>query len=191
MNRRNVIKYTALITGASLSVPLAVSLLPGCIPDPQAHTGSTTLHFFTEREFRLLQVIADTILPGTDSPSASEMNVHMTIDSMVGTVYAVRDRKAYRNRFTALAGFLNGDKRNGFLKLEEAKRLERLELLEKASPEPSALVKDAYREVKQQVIAYYLSSERIGKEFLNYLPIPGPYEACISLESAGGKAWSL
>ncbi len=40
-------------------------------------------------------------------------------------------------------------------------------------------------------IILYLSTEEIGLNFLNYLPIPGPYESCISLEEVNGKAWAL
>lgn len=47
-----------------------------------------------------------------------------------------------------------------------------------------------YEQIKQQAITYWLNSEIIATNHLNYLPIPGKYEACIPLESVGGKAWS-
>ena len=52
-------------------------------------------------------------------------------------------------------------------------------------------VKESYLDIKQQAIAYYLSSEEVATKFLNYLPVPGPYVPCITLEEAGGKAWAL
>ena len=49
----------------------------------------------------------------------------------------------------------------------------------------------AYLNFKQQTVAYYLSTEEVATKFLTYLPVPGKYEACITVEEAGGKAWAL
>jgi len=34
-------------------------------------------------------------------------------------------------------------------------------------------------------------TEEIATNYLNYLPVPGAYEGCITLESVGGKAWAI
>jgi len=60
-----------------------------------------------------------------------------------------------------------------------------------STEEKDQMEKSAFLEIKQQTIAYYLSTEEIATKYLNYLPIPGKYEPCISLESVGGKAWAL
>ena len=44
---------------------------------------------------------------------------------------------------------------------------------------------------KQQAVTYYLSTKEIATEYLNFLPIPGVYEPCISLDSVDGKAWAI
>ena len=49
----------------------------------------------------------------------------------------------------------------------------------------------AYHDFKSKTVAYYLSTEEIATNHLNYLPVPGKYEACIRLEETGGKAWAL
>jgi hypothetical protein len=37
----------------------------------------------------------------------------------------------------------------------------------------------------------YYSSEKVGKEVLNYDPIPGGFDPCVPLDELGGKSWSL
>lgn len=186
MKRREILKYTAYITGAAVSAPLISSLLTGCA---NADGGTSDLQFFDEDSFTLLSDLVDTILPKTDSPSATEMNVHKMIDSMVGTVYKKEDRLDYQKGFQALTSELNDKK--SFNKLSTGEKISLLNQLESTTESSLEKARKAYVDLKQQTIAYYLSTETIGKEFLNYLPIPGSYEPCVSLESTGGKAWSL
>ena len=62
--------------------------------------------------------------------------------------------------------------------------------LELSQNDDVANAKMAFKELKQQVIAYYLNTEEVGTEFLNYLPIPGEYQPCISVEDVNNKAWA-
>jgi hypothetical protein len=187
MKRREILKYTAYITGAAVSAPIISSLLTGCANDVDVSTAE--LHFFDEDSFTLLSDLVDTILPKTDSPSATEMNVHKMIDSMVGTVYKKEDKEKYQKGFQAFAKELN--KKKPFNRLITEEKISLLNRLESSTESSLEKARKAYVALKQQTIAYYLSTETIGKEFLNYLPIPGSYEPCISLESTGGKAWAL
>ena len=179
MDRRQVIKLTGLLTGAVVAAPLASSLLSSCNPAPSGRDIGEGLHFFTDEEFTFLGRLLDTILPTTDSPSATEVGVDITIDSMVGTVYPEESRKSYSAGFSKLMNLLakKEDLITDLMTLEKSDHSEELT--------------QAYLHVKQQAIAYYLSTEKIGKEFLNYVPVPGDYIGCVSLEEVGGKAWAL
>ena len=106
MHRREVLKYTALVTGAVVSAPLVASLLSGC-SDMTSSAADKEL-YLDEESFGFLTDIIDTILPSTDSPSASEVGVHLTIDHMIGKVYNDGDRNTWRTRFDALKRYLNG-----------------------------------------------------------------------------------
>ncbi len=188
MKRRDILKYTALATGAAVAAPLVSSLLAGCRPEAAADASDSALQFFSREEFSLVKELADLILPKTDSPSASDVGVHNMIDHMVGKVYPEKDREAYKNGFAALAGYLNT---SGFSKLAPDKKLNLLKELELSRADELKDTRQAFLDFKQQTVAYYLSSEEIGAKFLTYLPVPGKYEPCISLEEAGGKAWAL
>jgi hypothetical protein len=181
MKRRELIKLVALSTGAVLSTPLLSSLVSSCKEAPKIADANYTLQFFNQGEFSLVRTLVDTILPKTDSPSATEVGVHKIIDTMVGTVYKPSDRQNYKQHFSVLKKALNSSPKN---------LVETLQNLLNSAAEKDTIARKALLEIKQQTLAYYLSTEEIGKKYLNYLPVPGKYEPCISLEEAGGKLWA-
>lgn len=194
MKRRKIIKLAALATGAALGAPLMSSLLTGCQSDAidQADI-DYQLQFLNKDEFKLVRKLANIILPKTDSPSASDVGVHRMIDHMVGTVYKKDHKADYQKRFASLVSYLNPDpeKVNSFLDLEDKVQLEMIEKLNDSKDENLKDAQQAFLDLRQQSIAYYLSTEEIGKNYLTYLPVPGEYLPCITLEEAGGKAWAL
>lgn len=191
MERREVLKYTALLTGAAVSAPLWSVILSGCDTAP-AEDSKAGLKFFTREEFGRLTEMADLILPETDSPSASGAGVHYTIDAIVGTVYKEEDKTSFRKGFDALAAYLDASTNGqGISGLEPGEQLNLLRQLEASKEEQWEEARGAFLDLKQQVIAYYLSNKEIAINYLTYLPVPGAYKACISVEEAGGKAWAL
>jgi len=191
MKRREILKYTALLTGAAISTPLLLSL-ESCKSDNTALTNTDSLRFFDKNQMNLIKHIIDTILPKTDSPSASEVGVHFTIDQMVGEVYNEEDQKTYAANFSKFTEFLKNEVKDlPFQKLEESKKIDILTGLSTSENPDLTDAKEGFLALKQQTIAYYLSTEEIATNYLNYLPVPGQYEGCITLESVGGKAWAL
>ncbi len=181
MKRRALIKLVSFSTGAALSAPLMSSLITSCQEVSKIEDTDYTLHLFDLEEFTFLKETIDTILPKTDSPSATEVGVHKIIDTMVGTVYKPEDRDNYRKGFLALKEYVS---------LASENVLASLQKLSKSSIAKDEEAKKSLLELKQQAIAYYLSTEEISKSHLYYLPVPGKYEPCISLEEAGGKLWA-
>ncbi len=197
MNRREVLRYTAWITGSAVSASLASAILSGCSEQPaeqnqvkkaDSSSNSTLLHFFTPEQFSLVGLLADIILPRTDSPSATDVKVHITLDSMLGQVFDSSYQAAFKRDWLALENYLNQQQ---FLQAESAAQIEILQSLELNQSDTTASAKKALVEFKQQVIAYYLTTEEIGKNFLNYLPIPGSFKPCISVDEVNNKAWTL
>lgn len=185
MNRRAVLKYTSLMTGAAIGAPLMGALLSGCQPEVTDHYKP---EFFQPEEFNQIKHLLDLILPKTDSPSATEVGVHQIIDQMVSTVYNAEEQLEFKNKFTAFSQYLvEAD----FFNLKEKEQLEFLKNINEIEDEKMEEIKSTYLDLRQQTIAYYLSTEEIGTKFLNYLPVPGEYQACISVEEVGGKAWAI
>ena len=184
MNRREILKYTAMMTGVAVSGPLLSSILAGCTTPTESLTDFQP-KFFSNDDFNVVHSLVDTILPKTDSPAASEVGVDQTIDTIIDQVYTQEQKDAYSKRFSSFIDYLN---KENFL---DANEEEKLAILKKSDSSKQEAVRKAYLDFKQQTISFYLSSEEIGEKYLNYLPVPGAYEACISLESVGGKSWSI
>ena len=191
MDRRKILKYVAYATGAAVSAPLVSSLLVSCQSDAASTTTASAikaLSFFNKKEFAVITDLVDVILPKTDSPSATDIGVHTMIDQMVGTAYRPKEKEEYQSKFAAFYQYLT-DK--GIADMDGAAKMELLQALGKAEDASLADAKSGFLNLRQQAIAYYLSSEEIGLNYLTYLPVPGQYESCISVEEAGGKAWAI
>ncbi|MDF1696078.1 MAG: gluconate 2-dehydrogenase subunit 3 family protein [Saprospiraceae bacterium] len=191
MKRRDILKYTALMTGAALSTPLILSL-ESCNAKQPIDSSHNTLHFFTADQMKSLKHMVDAILPKSDSPSGSEVNVHYMIDEMVGTVYSKKDKTDYQVNFHQLEDYLKKEAENShFYDLAQNQQKVILEKLLATEAETLLGAKSGFLALRQQSIAYYLSTEEVATKHLNYLAVPGTYQGCISLESVGGKAWAI
>ena len=176
-------------TGALLSAPLIGSLLTSCETQVKKPSSNYKSVFFDENEFELLYELVDLILPKTDSPSGTEMGVDQMIDKILAEVYSSKDQKEYLQRYKMLEEYLI--KTMNFGKQDDASKLEILKSLSKSDSSDLEWERKAFLEIRQQSIAYYLTTEEISKNYLNYLPIPGDYEACISVQDVDNKAWAL
>lgn len=180
MKRRELIKLVTMATGVALAVPLSSTLLTACQKVEAVKDSDYQLQYLNEQDFSSLMEMLDIILPKTDSPSAVEVGVHQIIDTMLSQVYTNDQKKEFSEKFSALINYtssgMDTDNFKALLSSEE---------------ESDQEAKSGLIGLKQQAVAYYLSTEEVGKNYLNYLPVPGAYEPCISLESVGGKAWAL
>ncbi len=183
MRRREVIKQTVLASGALLSAPLYSALLSGCSAKPSPETTFTPAAFSSE-QYSLLEAVADTLLPATDTPSATDLGVVQVIDEIVGECYSDEEKVAYFQQFGVLDQYLRDQE---FLNASDDERLAVLQELESVGGN----FHDAWVHVKQQIVAMYLTSEQVAEEQLNYLPVPGEFEACIPLSETNGKAWAI
>lgn len=187
MNRRTILKYTAYFTGAAVSAPLISAVFSGCQSDVQK-VDNYVPQYFEKQDFELVKTIIDLILPKTDSPSATELGVHQVIDTMINNVYDAEDKADFQTGFLVFKEHIT---QAGFINKKAPEQLEWLQQLHSSEDETLKSVKDIFLDLKQQTITYYLSTEEISTQYLNYLPVPGEYQPCISVEEAGGKLWAI
>ena len=107
---------------------------------------------------------------------------------MVGNVYLPGEKEGYNEHFTAWWNYLQ---EKGYKDMNHQEKRELLQSLDLSESESLTAARSGFRNLKQQTIAYYLSTEEVGTKFLNYLPVPGEYDGCIALDDVGGKAWAL
>ncbi len=192
MNRRDILKTAAWLSGATIAAPLATAVLTGCTESPPDSRASAEaqgqLHFFSPEGFKRATLVANTLLPATDSPSASDVGVPETLDRMLGLVLNVDYVNTFRRLWADLEVFLD---REGFAGLNAKEREALLSELETVENAALASAREALVMLKQQVVVFYLPSETIAEEHLNYLPIPGNYQPCISVDDVNNTAWAI
>ncbi len=96
MKRREVLKYAA---SAVIGAPLLSTVLFGSTSIPNSIINAYKPVFFSPEQLNLVKSISDTILPKTDSPSASEVGVPEKIDSMISNTMPENDKRNYLIRF--------------------------------------------------------------------------------------------
>ncbi|WP_339723345.1 gluconate 2-dehydrogenase subunit 3 family protein [uncultured Paraglaciecola sp.] len=189
MDRRQILKYTAMLTGTAICAPLTGIMLSGC--DSQLKETSTSLSpadFFSAEDFNLMTQIMDVILPRTETPSASDVKVNFILDSMFAEVYPADYQQKFTRIFNELKSFLAA---NHFDSLSSSEQESLLLSIEVRSEDARNNAYWSYIDIKQQTVAFYLSTEQIAENHLNYLPIPGEYKPCVSVADLGGKAWAI
>lgn len=189
IDRREALKRVGYLLGGVVSAPVALGFLNGLKAEPGVNWKAD---FFTETQAQTVSLIADIIMPETDTPAASELGVPKFIEDMVGKVWS----RPGRDRFMEGFEFF----------LERAKDDLRMDF-HKASPTmQKAFVHKRHRqifddvidwserpflwEMKELTITGYCTTEIGATKLLQYQAIPGDYRGCISLEEAGGRTWA-
>ena len=216
MERRVALRNMGMAMGLTVATPTLLSILQSC----QRETAvAWTPKYFTPGQGAVLIKLVDIIIPKTDTPSASEVQVHAFVDSYVNEVSDLPEQELMSMAFTAFINKALADsgkddatdlsaedlepvlaealaKRDA---AEEARIYEQISSYQQAQAagEPKTLDEAIARymfanNLRGAVIWAYKTSEYVGEEVLAYLPVPGGYTPCGDLnELTGGKAWSL
>lgn len=149
-----------------------------------ATTGSSP---FASTDLSLLNEIGETIIPATPgSGGAKAANVAAFMEEIVRDFYDTTERTTFSHGLQVL----QSDSRAKFSgrTFEALQPTERHALLlgyEKPNATP-----DFYRMIKQLTLWGYFSSEVGATQALAYLPVPGRYEGCVTIDPATTKAWA-
>ena len=207
MKRREAIKNLSLGIGYMVSAPAVLGILQSC--SKAEHDWNAV--FFGDELRPLVNQLVDIILPATDSPGGLDLNLPQFVDKMCDDILTKTDREwvlrggsIFAERVVSHAGGA----------VNEASRNEVLEVFKSyfdLSPEEKKAVMEGQQkgesgiddEEKDSFAIYkflfalrefsllgYFTSERIGKDFLVFDPIPGGYKPCIPLSEVG-NAWTI
>ncbi len=215
MDRRKALRNMGLAMGYTVAVPTLFSIAQSCKNETVLEW---TPDFFTPDEGAVLTKLVDIIIPKTDTPSASETQVHLFIDRFTDQVMEPQQQdfvKMSLGRFMEKALKDSSKEKAGDLTAEElepvlaaalkatpeiqTKNFEAIQQYQEAISEgQEALLDDTIsrfafaNNLRGLTIMGYKTSEFIGEEVLAYLPVPGEYIPCGDLqELTGGKAWSI
>ena len=148
----------------------------------------------------MVTALIDTLLPTTDTPGGLDVNADMFIDLVIDRTYdeAAKQQKVDEmNAFNAACVDRFG---RPFDRLDTEQKHAVLEDEESSAPTFNGSVWGTavgeqepvgfYRSFKSMALWAYFSSEEVGKNVLNYDPIPGEYKGCIPLSDVG-RVWTL
>ena len=199
MNRRELLQRVAVLMGGAISVPAVLGVLNGCSPKPGA---SWHPQFLSTAEGAVVAEVAELILPRTDTPGARDVGVPSFIDVILKDAYPAEDQARF---VSGLKDFDAGAQRahgKPFLELQQAQRLA---FLQKVHDEAAAAEKiQADNDVpaserkrpfvlmmKELTMLGFFVSKPGATQVLQYVAVPGGFQACIPLAQAGnGKQWA-
>lgn len=215
MDRRKALKNMGLAMGYTVATPTLISLMQSCKGEPAI---VWTPDFFTVDEGVIANKLVDIILPKTDTPSASEVQVDIFIDRFANEVMEKEQQDFMRmalNKFVDQALKVSGKEKASdltsedlepvlanALKTTKEERVKNLDLIntynEAVAQGQEATLDDTISRfafadnLRGMTIWGYKTSEYVGEEVLAYLPVPGEYVGCGDVqELTEGKAWSL
>lgn len=193
MERRDVLKRSALLLGIAITAPTAMAVLNGCKASPV--TDDWQPLFFTKEDANTLGDIADRILPETDTPGAKAAGVHKFMDEAIFSNYPSEAqemiktklaafKKACQDKYGKEFSALNEEDKDAFLSIQEQEAIAFNK--SKSNPEDFHI----WDGLKEMTVTGYMGSEIGAKQFLKFDPIPTEYKGCIDLSEVGGT-WAL
>ncbi|SNR25975.1 Gluconate 2-dehydrogenase subunit 3 [Maribacter sedimenticola] len=215
MDRRRVLKNMGLSLGYMVATPTLLGLVQSCKSEPAI---TWTPEFLSQDQGAILTKLVDLILPKTDTPAASEVQVDVFIDKFANEVMEKEQQELFTmsmNKFVEKALADSGKENITDLTSDDLEPVLASSL--KYSKEDQTKMQDAITSYSEALaegktstlddettrfafannlrgltIWGYKASEYVGEEVLAYLPVPGEYIACgDAQELTGGKDWSL
>ena len=174
LNRRQLLKNVAIMTGGVLSVSVVSGIMSGALAQEVIDVDNPV---FSGAELNLVADMADMIIPDTDTPGAKEALVHDYIHAIVGDWYYDDERANFMKGLGAIdANFMSGSV------------AERNAIMTKLDNE-EANGKTFFQEFKELTLVGYFSSQIGAEEELRYEQYPGPYQGCVPFEQVG-RTWA-
>lgn len=173
LNRRNFIAGLTAIMGGALT-PIGAKAYGAALSFKLGENPIT----LDPNQLKITELMADIIIPDTDTPGASAAGVHLFIDHMVA--HYMTDKEAH----DFIAGLDAVDtKANGFVKINKEKQTAIVAAMD------AHLKSDAfYKSFKEITVTGYYTSEIGATQELIYDPVPGQYHE-VPLADIG-RAWA-
>jgi Gluconate 2-dehydrogenase subunit 3 len=205
MERRELLKMIAVVTGGA--VIGGELFLTGC------KTGAKASAEFTAANISLLDEVAETIIPATNTPGAKAAKVGEFMKIMVTDCYTQAQQDAFMEGISSLdkaskklnsKSFMEStpeERKSLLISLEkEAKEFNKA-VDEKDKPQREEFVKKErvydfvpspkhyYTMMKQLTLLGFFTSKTGMTETLRHMPVPGKYDGAFPY-AKGDKAWA-
>jgi hypothetical protein len=183
MDRREILKVMALTFGGSLALPESAFAKLAEPLDP------STLKFFTDPQRELVALLAETIIPKTDTPGAIDAGVPAWLELLAQDCLPEADQKILRDGLGSVETRSAAQFKNPFAQLSVAERIQLLTAMEQESKkagDPKAFI----RQFKELTKFCFVNSEIGATQAFEFNLIPGRWEPAADLKP-GQKAYSI
>lgn len=207
MNRRELIKQVAILTGSA--VVGAELFLTGCTNERKTKTG------LTPSDLDLLDEVGETIIPATTTPGAKAIRIGEFMRLIVTDCYTETQQATFIQGIADLESACENMHGKSFMQCNGSQRKELLVGLEKEAKKYNSVSKiinkavdlideigqpqgPSYNEgspihyytmMKQLTLLGFFTSETGMTETLRHVPVPGRYDGEFPYTS-GDKAWA-
>lgn len=181
MNRREAFQRISLLLGGATLAPELLA---------KALAGSVT-HFSvpSAEKLALLDEMAETIIPTTDTPGAKAAKVGEFIVLAVETCLPEKRKIRFWEGLDHAETVCRRQFGQSFVELNAAQRIAVLEQLQSERPKPGDDAPTFFVALKMLVLHGYFTSEIGATQALNYDPVPGGWIADMPVDP-NTKAWT-
>ncbi|MFP5393152.1 MAG: gluconate 2-dehydrogenase subunit 3 family protein [Gammaproteobacteria bacterium] len=184
-NRGNARRTALLRLGALCGLTLA-----GDIPAALAAARRTpAAALLTADELTLTGVLAELIIPRTDTPGALGVGAHRTIDHLLNACTLPPAQQAFKAGLAGIDAVAREQTGKGFTHLPQTRQVALLHALDEGGAPFSPQDQQFFRQLKSYTVFAYYTSEVGASRELAYLPVPGGFKT-IKL-SKTTRTWAL
>lgn len=192
ISRREAVRRLTLLVGGALSSSTVSALVAGCEAPGSAPPPEWSPEVLTRAQMDRLTVVVDAILPRTDTPGAVDVGVPQLIDRILAD-WAERDE--VERAVAGLDGLDAVSAESVGTPFLETDADERVRLVESLDRETARAREDGdeplpwFALVKEWTITGYYTSEAGATRELQWMALPGRYDADVPLTEVG-RAWA-
>jgi len=178
MKRRDAIRRAAFLSGAALTAPMMTTLLQGCKTTGSPTWSSSVLG---EAQVQALQTFANLLFPKTETVGASEVNTAEMVDILLTDCSSPLQQSEVSAALTMLNEKAAAQGGKSIFELDTAEQESFLRKIETEVYDGNLPQKEGYIALKSLTMLAYFTSEPVMKNVLNYNPLPGRYDGCITI----------
>lgn len=165
------------IRGALLAIGVAGTAFPGWTALEAAASGKAP--FFSPARLAVLDAVAETIMPRTDTPGARDVGVPGRVDLLMKNWASAKTQADFTRVLGEIDAAARAQGATGIAALAPAKQLEVVAAYDRAGMRDAGYVK-----FKGLVLALYYLSEPGATQELSYEHVPGAWEPSIPVTAA-------
>jgi hypothetical protein len=140
----------------------------------------------TDERSALVTSLADAIIPRTDTPGATDVNVSAFIDVIVAEYYGDEERTAFLSGLDAIGTRIKAGGADSFDMMTPDAQKTLLDSLDKPADRQAPDAR-AWSKLKGLVVHGYFTSERVQKDVLKTVIMPGRFDGNAPMKPAGAS----